>query len=122
MNKVKVDLNQAIEFENSGFDVEHYVVMRQSQAATITKKRISRKFVPDNTVFRISVVNEGPTQGNGGVLWEKAKKHLFNNDPSKTMTYRQIKKWAKQVDRKHGNTWPSLWVNRYKCLVKEEQS
>jgi len=116
MDKIKIDVKQASEFMKLGYEIECHVLMPKVLAGS-KRERIPRLFISEDTKFRVSLDQEGPSKGTYLVAWNKLKERLWvNGDITEYHTRAEIEVAIKAVNPNLDHGFFMYLVNRAKCL------
>ena len=116
MNKIKIDVNQASQFMEAGYEIECHVLVPRILAPR-RKLSAPRTYLPGDTKFRVSLDSEGPTKGHYQVAWTQLKKKLWvNGDITEWHTRDEIEEATKVINPKLDHGFFMYLVKRAKCL------
>ncbi len=115
MNKIKIDVKQASQFMEAGYEIECHVLVPKILAPR--KKTATRTYLPGDTKLRVSLDSEGPTKGRYHVAWMQLQKTLWiNGDITEYHTRDEIEKVIKEFSPKLDHGFFMYLVNRAGCL------
>lgn len=115
--KVKVTVEQAVEFAKKGFAVECYVLPGFAAEPKPIKRWRSQPIIYPDTMLMLGLKGSEPKQGLLGAAWLKTKQDLWGKDATAQHPRLVIQKKLEQYGSTDASAIPYL-TNKLGCLVR----
>ena len=116
--KVKVNLKQAIDFAQAGFDIECYVLLSNANAPIEKepeKEKRDNPRIKADTLLTLSVEGREPSQGKLGDAWPVVKKAFWGMTPRAGVSRDDILN-ALEAHGSSDRSAVTYMTNNLKCL------